>query len=183
MRKYYPDLMVDIETLGNGPTSLILQIGACYFDRKTGDIGADFRQNIDINDSLDFGFKVDGPTIAFWLKQDTKNFLINAKDVLTVLGNFKSFASRCKFAWAHATFDFPILTNAYNALGLELPFHYRKMRDLRTLVDLSNLDLNNWSSTNIDLGFLKHDALADCLYQIRYATECFQLLKEKEKSK
>ena len=43
------DLMVDIETLGVSHDSVITQIGACYFDRNTGEIGAKFIANIDLS--------------------------------------------------------------------------------------------------------------------------------------
>ncbi len=41
------DCMIDFETLGTGPDAAIIQVGACYFDRVTGEIGATFKRNFD----------------------------------------------------------------------------------------------------------------------------------------
>ena len=41
------DVMIDFETLGNSNNAVVVQIGACYFDRKTGEIGYKFETNID----------------------------------------------------------------------------------------------------------------------------------------
>jgi hypothetical protein len=41
------DVMLDIETFGNGKHAAICQIGACYFDRSNGEIGATFKVNVD----------------------------------------------------------------------------------------------------------------------------------------
>jgi len=71
----------------------------------------------------------------------------------------------------HADFDIPILANAYRVLGQRLPFHYRYIRDIRTLVDLSKLPYNKPDKPK------DHNALNDCLYQVKYCVECFNTLK------
>ena len=61
------NLMLDLETLSVRPNAVITQIGAVIFDES--EILADFKCNIDINDSMSKGFHVDGNTITWWLKQ------------------------------------------------------------------------------------------------------------------
>lgn len=56
-----------------------------------------------------------------------------------MLEHFKQFYKKGK-AWSHATFDFPILTNAYHLLKIRQPIPYKKMRDIRTLIDLSGIE-------------------------------------------
>ena len=139
------DLMLDIETLGTGTRGLITQIGACYFDRYTGEIGDKFCENIRIQDSLNNNFEVDEGAIKFWLEQDKKIIklmLKDAQDIRKVLEHFKQFYKKGTMAWSHATFDFPILTNAYHLLKIRQPIPYKKMRDIRTLVDLSRIKRN-----------------------------------------
>jgi hypothetical protein len=171
------DLMVDIETLGTGIRAVITQIGACYFDRNTGEIGKTFCENIRIQDSLNKGFEVDGDAIKFWLQQDKtiiKNMLKDAQDIEKVLGHFKQFYKKGTIAWAHTTFDFPILSNAYYRLGLGQAIPYKMMRDIRTLVDLSK------TAHKKKEGDPKtHNALDDCIYQVKYCVECFKKFKEK----
>jgi hypothetical protein len=78
------DIMIDIETLGTGTRGLITQIGACYFDRNTGEIGDKFCENIQIQDALDNGFEVRGDTIKFWLEQDKEVIQKMIKNALPV---------------------------------------------------------------------------------------------------
>jgi len=167
------DLMVDIETLSTKPTALITQIGACYFDRYTGEVGKKFCGNISIQNGLDLGFSVDGKTIEFWLNQEGHSFLDNPSDLVVVLSGLSYFAKGCDRVWAHATFDFPILHNAYDVLGMKLPFPYWSTRDIRTLVDLSGVVPPKSSPEE-----KTHNALEDCIRQVKYCTECFKKLRE-----
>lgn len=170
------DLMVDIETLGSNLDPVIIQIGACYFDRLTGEIGRKFCGNILIQEGIDLGFKVEGKTIEFWLNQANRSFLKDPRPLGEVLVDFKRFCyDSVDRAWAHATFDFPILANAYKVLKIEMPFPYKAMRDIRTLIDLSGVD-RPVSTTDPKT----HDALDDCIYQVGYCTLCFQELERRK---
>ena len=50
------DLMLDIETLGTTYNAVVVQVGAIYFDRLTGDIDAGICLNISIDDCLKHGW-------------------------------------------------------------------------------------------------------------------------------
>lgn len=170
----YKDLMIDIETLGTTPGSVITQIGGCYFDRATGKLGETFCMNIRIQDSLDKGFIVDGGAIRFWFEQNDearKSIIIGAEDLLSVLNRFKVFCKDAKAVWSHATFDVPLLGWAFKHVGLGQPFPYRNARDIRTLVDLSKVAYKKYEKTGVS-----HNALDDCIHQIRYCTVCFKQL-------
>lgn len=164
--------MVDIETLGCKPNAVIVQIGACFFDRDTGEMGAQFIENVCPQDCIDKGFTVDGDTIKFWLEQEKHDWVKEGQNLRDVLGDFRVFAKSCKYVWAHATFDFPILVYAYNHLCIDLPFHYRAMRDLRTLVDLAGIEYHTAKERKGS-----HNALADCRYQVKYCVECLNKIK------
>ena len=66
----FPDIMIDIETLGTEDHAAIVQIGAVRFDiYGTGVIGPDqFSCQIDW-DSANFG-KIEPDTLQWWLSQD-----------------------------------------------------------------------------------------------------------------
>lgn len=66
--------------------------------------------------------------------------------------------------WCHATFDGPNLDNAYRRCGLETPWHYRSVRDIRTLVDLTGYQIPKMSG-------VAHDALDDCYHQVKYVVD------------
>jgi len=174
------DLMLDLETLGTRPTSVIIQLGACYFDRNTDEtglpnIGDTFLVNICIGSSLMQGLTVDKQTIDWWREQKSKTWLVDSpNDINEALEKFQKFISiKVDAVWSHATFDFPILVNAFQACNLKLPFHYRTARDIRTLVDLSGLDYNKEKKDKT------HDALEDCIYQVQYCVDCFKKLEKK----
>jgi exodeoxyribonuclease VIII len=165
------DLMVDIECMGKVPDAVIVQIGACYFDRYTGEVGKTFSGNISL---LNTSGQFDGSTVLWWLEQSKKgnalSFLNNTETEEYVLSTFRYFANDAKRIWSHATFDFVLLQNALRRLSIPL-LPYRSARDIRTLVDLAG-------NTNIRRTEGKsHDGLEDCLYQVKYCVECFNKLK------
>lgn len=169
------DLMLDIETLGVRPTSVIVQIGACYFDRKTGEISKSFIENISIKSCLDYGLTVDGETLAWWMQQKDRSWGANPESLLETLCAFRDFAKKAKYVWSHSTFDIPILINAYNVIKVPLPFHYRATRDIRTLTHLAGHQRNE---SKVDPNDKTHNALSDCIYQVKYCVECFDKLRK-----
>ena len=172
------DLMVDIETLGTIKDAVITQIGAAFFDRHTGKIGKELLINIQIQDCLDMGLKVDAGSLKFWFEQSGRSFLNNPVPLQTALDTLRRFYKEEKGAlvWAHATFDFPILANAYTAVKQGFAFPYKNLRDIRTLVDLSKFEYIKGKGDP-----KTHNALEDCRYQVKYCTEAFKKLYELRK--
>jgi len=165
-------LMVDIETLGNGPRSVITQIGACYFDPETGSIGQTFEVNINIQSCLDIGLEIDGDTIKWWFGQESRTWLNNTVPLILALRQFGQFCHKAKHVWSHATFDMPILFNAYRECDEKIPFHYRTPRDIRTLVWLWGGKFEREPRVGA------HDGLSDCKYQVEYVTKCYKEIQD-----
>lgn len=64
-------VMVDLETLGTKPGSVILSIGAVTFDLDgSGRDGRTFYQRVNIQSCLDAGMTVDGDTVEWWFHPD-----------------------------------------------------------------------------------------------------------------
>jgi len=171
------DLMLDIETMGLSPTAAPVQIGACYFDRYTGEIGDTFLENIQLKSSMEnWELSVDASTILWWIKQEkNRSWVREGQPLMNVLLYFQTFIKDAKYFWSHSTFDIPILVNAYNVTRMSLPFHYRQTRDIRTLTHLAGYQRNE---SKADPNDNTHNALADCLYQVKYCVECFRKLKK-----
>ncbi len=171
------DVMLDLETMGNGSNAVIVQIGACYFDRKTGEIGDKFIINVDIESSLSEGFSVSGSTIYWWLNNDKeaiKSIIEGEKTpVKTAINMINDFLRKSECIWSHATFDFVIVMNHFHKLQIKPTFHYRSARDLRTLVDLSKIDHKQYSREGVH-----HNALDDCIYQVKYAVDCLNVISK-----
>jgi len=168
------DLMLDIETLDTKPTAVITQVGACYFDRKTGEIGKTFLRNLKVDEAIKWGLTVSWQTIKWWFEQEERSWMENPMVFTKALGELHPFAKKAKYVWSHSTFDIPILANAYNIIGSYLPFHYRMTRDIRTLTHLAGHQRNESSADPKDK---THNALDDCIYQVKYCVECFNKLK------
>jgi len=173
------DIMVDIETLGTANNSVVTQIGAIYFNRYTGELGKELLVNIQIQDCLNKGLQVDAGSIKFWFEQPERSFLdrpTTLMDALQQLRDFHNIDNKA-LVWAHSTFDFPILHNAYRKVGQGFCFPYRNLRDIRTLVDLSGIKYKKGSSGDPKT----HNALDDCKHQVKYCTEAFNKIYEKTK--
>lgn len=168
------DVMLDFETFGVGYDAMVIQVGACYFDRKTGEIKETFEQNVDLESSKKYGFEIDPSTVTWWMQQSEKaiktlfDFPI---DVYNVFYNLNEFLSDADAIWSHATFDYVLLTNHLRKLGIKPSFSYRVARDLRTITDVSGVDSRSYKQTGV-----AHNALDDCKYQVNYVKDCFKRL-------
>ncbi len=154
--------------------SVITQIAACYFDRYTGEIGDEFEFNIDIDSCLAAGLTITAGSIEFWMEREG-TWLKDPVSLKNALDNFSIFMNRYKGAlmWSHATFDAVIIANAYHAIGQGIPYSFRNVRDIRTLVDLAKVEYNKEEGVDEKT----HDALEDCKYQVEYCVECFKELQ------
>jgi hypothetical protein len=177
--------MVDLETLGNGPTSVIVQIGCVSFDRDTGEITDEFLVNVDPQSEIDAGFQVDGGTIQWWMGQamiGKCTWMGNSHSSKATLQALNLFINNRKtkksIVWSHSTFDAPILSYHYNRYGMDIPIRYGFWLDLRTL---SMLGRGVASIPKEAKPPDAHDALADCRYQVRWAVKCWRALVDKQK--
>jgi len=138
-------VMLDLETLGKRPGSVIRSIGAVAFDPVAGTMGRSFYANIDQASCKKAGLVTDADTIAFWDKQSAEAqaaLVDNPQPLLNVLWAFGSFWKTVggKRLWAHgATFDPPLLEAAYIAVGLPVPWDYTDPRDTRTIYELAGV--------------------------------------------
>lgn len=159
--------MVDIETLGALPGSVILSIGAVYFDDDG--LGAEFYRTIDVFDSLLHGLTIDPATVSWWRGQTPQaqaatrapaalRTLTTALDEFdTFLDGFSPAGSPC--VWAKGPdFDLVLLQAAYTLLKRRLPWKYRDARDVRTAIDMAQ-------GVAFAEQTAKHHALEDAKYQ------------------
>lgn len=174
----YKDLMIDIETFNNESNAAIIQIGGIFFNRETGELGERFQYNVNLQSSINLGGTVGGETVKWWLQQnrDVLNDIFNNTiSVRDALENFSMKYTERTIFWSHATFDFPILQKYLKKLGLPL-MNFRNARDIRTLTDLSGLDINDFPYDEDKA----HDAMYDCERQIDYCVAMMKSLKGNE---
>lgn len=168
------DLMIDIETMSSDTDAAMIQLGAVFFDRKTGETDKEFCRSLDLKKSIELGFKKSSSTEKWWSEQnqDVLNLIFQtAENPEIVISDFSKFFTKDCCVWSHATFDFPIVQNYLKKFNAQL-LPYRGARDIRTLVDLSGINLNDY-----DWNKKTHDALDDCKFQISYCVDAMKKIR------
>ena len=183
-------VMIDLETLGLHPGCVVLSIGAIRFDR-TGDIPeivtvdeqpgipGSFYEVIDTDDCLSHGLVVDPKIRKWWDGQDQQArdavFAVPGAPLKQVAEGFAEwFTNPGETVWGNgASFDQPIWDAACRAVGLEPPWHFRKIRDCRTLFDLAYPGSRPPAAGD---SYPPHHALFDCYRQVCKVQSCFRKL-------
>jgi hypothetical protein len=165
------DIMIDTETMGMPPFAVITQIGLRRFDRLTGELGAGICVNIQIQSCIDYGLDVTGSSIKFWLEQPGRSFLESPLSLPKGLSLVSEFVRKKDIVWSHSTFDMTVLQGAYIAVGQGVPYSYKNVRDIRTLVDLSGIKREKKEEGDE----ATHNALEDCDRQVAY---CVPMLRK-----
>ncbi len=183
------DVALDIETMGTTAKAVVLTIGAVRFDphgpllrawsvRETMLLGSNsfsdherLHVRLDVGQQVSAGHAIDVDTLAWWADQDDLAFAAAFGDgiavpIRTALLWLTDFCRGAERFWAQGglTFDFPILETLYECAGLNVPWHYNEVRDVRTLVDGHGA-----SSYGI-----KHHALWDAFNEARWVQERYR---------
>lgn len=174
--------MLDIETLGNKTNSVILSIGACYFDPKTGEIGDTMSVHIDASSCIDRGLSMDASTVLWWLSQEKgaqakiTEGQNASEDITTALKDLTRFIHSESQVWGNgATFDNSIVKNAYEKCNMGAPWKFWNDRDVRTILELGyQIGFN--PKKDIPFEGVRHDALDDAIHQAKYVSAIWQKL-------
>ena len=133
-------VMLDLETLGNKPRSVIVAIGAVKF--KDGAITDRFYERVDAESCVAAGLKIDVSTVMWWLQQESAARLEITKPgehLSVALQRFSEwvFNEEAVEMWGNgAAFDNVILSDAYDATGLPRPWKFWNDRCYRTMKSL-----------------------------------------------
>ena len=162
-------VMVDIETMGNGPLSAIVAIGAVRFT-ETG-IVDEFTINVDLRSSIASGMECDPDTILWWLKQDDHaraSICEKGVSLGCALEAFANWIGSHAEVWGNgADFDNVILATAYRLCGMKQPWHYTANRCYRTVKNLR-------PDVEMDRTGVAHNALDDARSQALHLIECLR---------
>jgi hypothetical protein len=168
--------MIDIETLGTTPGSLILSVGAVCFDQRGVHHDKKAEWVIDPASCTAVGLTIDPATVAWWMKQS--DVARSAVFPLTTRGlNLALIELAAAFemwggeqVWCHgATFDVPLLDAAYRATMLKAPWKFWNVRCTRTLYELADVQPDRTKGTH-------HNALDDAIAQAEAAVLAHQKL-------
>lgn len=158
-----PAVMLDLETLGHVPGSVIVAVGAVKF---YGDQIVDrFYRRVDAESCVRAGLTMDTATVLWWMKQSeaAREELNRPADSLrNVLESFAVWIDRGAEVWGNgAAFDNTLLAAAYDALGIERPWTPWKDRCYRTVKNLCR-------SVEMVRTGTHHNALDDAESQARH---------------
>jgi len=177
------DIMLDLETLGTGPSGAIVAIGAVAFNARTDDTPrAHFYTQIDVQSSIDAGLRVDGSTIKWWMEQSdaARQQTFGGDQQVPLHLALETFNLFLKAqpgdisVWGNgATFDNVILRSAYRALKIIPAWHYRDDKCYRTV---ANLLPKNRRPEYVRRG-VHHNAADDALTQAFYLQAVFRELR------
>jgi 3' exoribonuclease, RNase T-like len=172
-------IMVDIETHSTQTFAAIASIAAAAFPLEGGKITSAFSVNIEPSSCEEIGLHFDPKVAEWWLKQSQEaqdSFKDNQLPVKEALRLFKDWFHRSggKYAWSQgASFDIPILANAYAMSGVNTPWNFMNIRDTRTIYAISDFDVSSVQRNDK----LKHDAAADVLFQIKCVQGAYRKIK------
>lgn len=132
-------VMVDLETFGTRPGSVIVALGAVRFE--DGKIVDRFYARIDPVDAQARGLVIDAATVVWWLGQsDAARGEIGAggKPLADVLGEFGAWLGEAETeVWGNgASFDNVLLDEAFARCGLKRPWPFGRDRCYRTVAAL-----------------------------------------------
>lgn len=145
----YTDVVLDLETLGTAPGSVILSIGAVMVDERDTELTPAhprFHQHIRVQDSVAAGLTMDPSTVLWWLGQsiEAREALragqVGAESLPSVLEGFGAWVrnnadTRSVRVWGNGSdFDNTLLTEAYRAAAVPVPWKFWNNRCLRTLM-------------------------------------------------
>ena len=179
----YSNVMIDLETLGTAPGSVILSIGAVAFNEGQDEgLWATFNSG-PINVAMQrrfYGLSIDESTLAWWLNQDmAASQILRAalEDAATsptkALGAFRDWFPIGAAVWGNgANFDGVLLRAMFTAAALACPWPYYDEQCYRTMKkQFSGVLTPKFQG-------VKHDALSDALHQTRHLQRIWASVKE-----
>lgn len=178
------NVMFDLETMGTGPRSTILSIGAVFFYPEHGSLGEEFY--IECNPSQE-GRSIDISTLAWWFQQQkdtgigpplsgTNRIDLAVHSFCNWLLAHKGFETEV-ILWANGIdFDWGLIKEVLSDYQGKSPVKYNNVRDYRTFAKLfSNVPRAEMPPD------LAHNALEDAKAQAVHCMELFKYLwKAKE---
>lgn len=177
------DLSIDIETLSLKPNATILSIAAVLFDRESGDVGP----HLHIACCFGQGRDIDWQVVDWWKEPQQaaawaellafqKNQPYRLDWALEKLARFIR-QHHPERIWGNSpSFDLVILTDAFRQHDIPAPWPFWVERDCRTLVNVCRQITGVDPKKQVAFDGTAHSALADAIYQARYASAAYRLL-------
>lgn len=158
-----PDIIVsiDIESLALGPRPVITQIAMLGYDLQEDELMTPTHVHyypIEPQQRIIPARVISADTIAWWMRQsdearerfelstatDFEDLVALARNLVTVFNRLTDNGkANYEVVAKGPQFDIVAIETLLHELGLEAPWHYRRVRDLRTMLALAGLDERN----------------------------------------
>lgn len=155
------NVVIDLETLSLRPNAVILSIGA------VAENGEQFYVELDWRMQENMDRDIDADTCLWWGQQEKDLCPLNGtKSIHEALDELAEWLAPYEkdnlFVWARGPqFDIVILEQAYKFLGIEVPWKYSKVRDVRTAIHCKALFYEDYKPIR------KHHALDDAICDMK----------------
>ena len=170
------DVMLDIETTGCGDQLPIdnigvIQIAAIKFSHDTGEIGETFNRCLSMAPNRGW----EEGTREWWHKRRAilQSIIARMEDPSVVMEDFIAFSLRdapyggYRFWSKPTSFDFPLIASYCRQFGYRMPYHFRIARDLNTYTAAKKGGADHVDLDHITIDAPEHDALNDCVLQLK----------------
>lgn len=174
------DIMVDLETVNNKPTSGILSIGACRVNWDADLADTPFYMAVQVQTSLDLGLTQSADTMAWWAKQSeearavfTDPNAVSVQDALTCFAMYLKSFGKVRLWGNGSDFDNAILINAYDRMGVDAPWDFWNNRCFRTVKSVHGDRLPKMARRGTH-----HNALHDAIHQAELLLKLKSVVRE-----
>lgn len=183
--------VVDIETLAKGAGAKIASIGCAILDVKTLQVGNVFYEVIETKDQ--HARYAEADTVEFWLTQAVESpdafnelFTKSCKAKVSLESALKDLSAWLKSEFNGEPinmfgngpeFDNVILNDAYDQLGIDLPWNYWCNQSVRTMLLMYRL-VNENQQPDIKFEGVKHHALFDAMHEAKIIAETLRFVRD-----
>lgn len=140
----WPCVMIDLETLGTKPASVVLEIGVVCFDPVRMEMGPELRREVSMRSPDQQEREVDEETLIWWAGRIGEGVVMpglhNGMTLRNALEELDEFLRRYwdskgeVWSWG-IDFDLGILVDAMRDYQMPCPWRYTQQRDARTLCE------------------------------------------------
>jgi hypothetical protein len=134
------NIMLDLETMGNGPNAAIVAIGAVEFKPADMTLGQEYYHIINLESSVKAGGQMDASTVMWWMRQGEEargkvcGVGMSIHIALSAFAFWLSEQSEPVLIWGNGSdFDNVILAQAYRRADMSVPWKYSSNRCYRTM--------------------------------------------------
>lgn len=175
MAKYTKALALDIETLDTTPTSIVIQIAAAaytYTEKGSGKTLPALDLRLNTPSQIQRGRTISTDTMKFWFGDCDNKAVLGAILVNQDVPVEIALRTLCDYIKQHGveeiwsqgpTFDIGILENLMAQFGIEVPWKFYQVRDLRTVQNFVGMDAK---AKAIKASGVTHNASDDVRTQI-----------------